>query len=132
MLNKTTLAHSYDIEHFMYHHLEHPALRSNTQITLYVPKPRNRCYENCFVYKSIKLWKSLREANKSTTCYETKLFKTRVRKEMENNNINIPFVNHTLTLSFSDQVKSEAELLKDCYPRSKLSGEGLTPKSNAY
>lgn len=50
----------------------------------------NRCFVNSFVLKSINKWNSLSDHFKMIPCYETKLFKTRVKKEMIGNKLNFP------------------------------------------
>lgn len=89
-LNQSTLAHKHNISQFVYDNLKHPSLRSNLRITLLVPRANNRCFENSFLLKGIKLWNNLSKSLKSIPIYETKLFKTRVRKEMYGSKINFP------------------------------------------
>lgn len=67
-----------------------PALGSSNPITLMIPRAENRCYENSFVFRGIRKWNSISEHFKLIPSYEAKLFKTKVRKEMIGNKLNIP------------------------------------------
>lgn len=89
-LNQCTLAHKLNIKQFVFDHLKHPSLRSNTRITLTVPKANSQCFDNSFVLKSIKLWNNMPEHHKHIPPYSTKLFKIRVRKEINCNKTDFP------------------------------------------
>lgn len=89
-LNQCAITHKHEIAQFSYDHNRNPSLRSSTKISLIVPRPHNRCFEKSFIYTCIKKWNGLPENLKSIPNVEVKSFKTRVRKEMDLNNINFP------------------------------------------
>lgn len=80
----------HNIDNFKFDTSKGPLLRSCNRITLVVPRARNRCFEKSFVLRSILKWSCLSEHFKMISQYETKLFKTRVKKEMIGNKLNFP------------------------------------------
>lgn len=89
-LNQCAIAHKHNIDSFMFDNSKCPSLRSSNRIKLFVPRALNRCFESSFVLRSIKKWNSLSEHFKMIPPCETKLFKTRVKKEMIGNKLNFP------------------------------------------
>lgn len=82
--------HKYNIGKFIYEHKNLNSLRSSSRIILTAHRVNCRCYENSFVHKGITLWNSLPEYFKRMPANENKLFKTHVRKELQQNKLTFP------------------------------------------
>lgn len=86
--NLFLLKHAYVLSHnHIYLREEHSkSLRSNRKILLKEPRSKSKHFDKCFLFKSVKMWNKLPEdCKKIRNIYR---FKTRVKLEMLNNNIN--------------------------------------------
>lgn len=72
-------------------------LRSSTNTYLKTQIPKTRKYERSFVHQSIRIWNLLGEDLKQTR--DLRSFKTRVKSELLQNNLNFPELGKIINLS---------------------------------